>query len=150
VIRIDIPPLRDRRDDIPALVAHFLDQYRSGQGAPPTKLSESAMTEVMPYYWPGTVRQLENTILRAVVLSADGMISTDELDLAAPVAPPTGLDYSALVREGAPLKKVLADVERDLIEEALRQAGGNRSEAARSLHIYRRYLYQKMDEYGLE
>jgi two-component system response regulator AtoC len=150
VIRIDMPPLRERRGDIPALVAHFLDLYRSGQSAPPTKISEAAMQELMAYDWPGNVRQLENTIQRSVVLTADGIIGPDVLDLAAPVVAKSSLDYGELVRDGVPLKDVLANVERELIEEALRQAGGNRSEAARSLHIYRRYLYQKMEEYGIE
>jgi two-component system response regulator AtoC len=150
VIRIDIPPLRERIEDIPALVAHFLDRYRSAPGKPPTKISKDAMEALMANDWPGNVRQLENTIQRAVVLSTGGVIGPGDLDLAAPATPRHGLDYRALVREGVPLKTVLADVERDMIVEALRQADGNRSEAARSLHIYRRYLYQKMEEYGLE
>jgi two-component system response regulator AtoC len=148
VIRVDMPPLRERREDIPALVAHFLDVYRASPGAVPTKISQSAMEALLTADWPGNVRQLENTIQRAVVLSGGRVITPEDLELAPAVAR-DGLDVAGLVRDAVGLMKVLADVERAMIAEALRQAGGNRSEAARLLHVYRRYLYEKMDEYGL-
>jgi two-component system response regulator AtoC len=152
VIRIELPPLRDRHEDIGALVAHFLDRFRPTPGAPPVKISKEAMQQLLAYDWPGNVRQLENTIQRAVVLSGGRVITPDQIDLThsapAAVARP-GLDVRALVGESVPLKTVLANVEREMIEEALRQAGGNRSEAARILHIYRRLLYEKMEEYGI-
>lgn len=149
VVRVDLPPLRDRRDDVPALVAHFLDLYRHTPGADPTKISEAAMARILAYDWPGNVRQLENAVQRAVVMSGGRVIGPDHLDLSAPATPRPGLDVVDLVGRRVPLKQVLADVERDMIAEALRQAGGNRSEAARALHVYRRLLYQKMEEYGL-
>jgi two-component system response regulator AtoC len=149
VIRIDLPPLRDRREDIPSLVAYFLDRHRPAPNAPPRKISQEAMARLMAHDWPGNVRQLENSILRAVVLASGPVITPDDLDLARPGASRDSLDLGALVREGVPLKQVLADVERQMIAEALQQAGGNRSEAARVLGVYRRYLYQKMEEYGL-
>ena len=159
VIRVGLPPLRDRKEDIPSLVAHFLDRYRYAGGSPPTKISQEAMEAMMAGDWPGNVRQLENAIQRAVVLSAGRMIAPEHLEmrqgrsarsqelreLAA-----SGLDYARLVGERKPLKAVLADVEQAMIREALAQSKGNRSEAARSLHIYRRMLYQKMEEYGIE
>jgi DNA-binding NtrC family response regulator len=150
VIRIDLPPLRDRRDDIPALVAHFLDRFRPRPDAPPLHITEAAMSDLLDYDWPGNVRQLENAIQRAVVLATGSAVTQDEIDLSAPPATSPALDIEALVRDAVPLKQVLADVEKQLIAEALRQAGGNRSEAARTLRVYRRYLYQKMDEYGLQ
>jgi two-component system response regulator AtoC len=150
VVRIDLPPLRDRPDDIPALVAHFLDSYRPAPGKDPVKMGREAMRQIMEYDWPGNVRQLENVIQRAVVLSADGVVDDDDLELSAPLPERVGLDIAGLVRDAVPLKQVVSDVERDMIAEALRQADGNRSEAARTLHIYRRLLYQKMEEYGLE
>jgi len=152
VIRIELPPLRDRREDIGALVAHFLDRYRHAPGAAPTKIGKEAMQRLLVHDWPGNVRQLENAIQRAVVLSGGRVITPEQLDLehGAPVTVPrSGLDYRALVRDAVPLRTVLANVEREMILEALRQAGGNRSEAARGLHIYRRLLYQKMEEYGI-
>jgi two-component system response regulator AtoC len=149
VIRIDMPPLRERRDDIPALVAHFLERYRAAPDAPPTKISEEAMGELVAHDWPGNVRQLENAVQRAVVMSSDRVITGADLDLAPSTATPSGLDAAALVREGVPLKQATSDLERAMIAAALLQAGGNRSEAARTLGVYRRYLYEKMDEYGL-
>jgi two-component system, NtrC family, response regulator AtoC len=148
VIRIDLPPLRERRDDIPALLAHFLDCYRPAPDAPPRKISQEAVTQLMAHDWPGNVRQLENAVLRAVVLASGPVITPDDLDLMTPAAAEPSLDIEALVRDGVPLKQVLADVEKRMIAAALRQSGGNRSEAARVLRVYRRYLYQKMDEYG--
>jgi two-component system, NtrC family, response regulator AtoC len=149
VVRIDIPPLRERRDDIPALVAHFLERYRSAPEATPTKISEGAMVRLAAHDWPGNVRQLENSIQRAVVMCTSGVITVDDLDLAPPAPGRSGIDVSDYLRDGVGLKDVLASVERAMIAEALRQAGGNRSEAARTLGVYRRYLYEKMDEYGL-
>jgi two-component system response regulator AtoC len=149
VVRVDLPRLRDRVDDVPALVAHFLDRYRPSPGAAPRRISDAAMQLLLDYDWPGNVRQLENCILRAVILSTGPVIAPEDIDLSAPVATPSGVDVTALVRQGVPLKQVLADVERRLIAEALRQAGGNRSEAARMLGVYRRYLYDKIDEYHL-
>jgi two-component system response regulator AtoC len=150
VIRIDIAPLRDRREDIPALVAHFLDRFRPAADEPPKKISQEAMAKIMASDWPGNVRQLENSIQRAVVLTVGEMIGSEHVDTSAPAVSQAGLDIEALVRDGVPLKKVLSDVERDMIVEALRTAGGNRSEAARKLGIYRRLLYQKINEYELE
>jgi two-component system response regulator AtoC len=149
VIRIELPPLRERREDIPALVAHFLSRYRAAPDAPPTKISAEAMAVILSGDWPGNIRQLENTIQRAVVLSGGRVITPEVLDVDVPAAGRGNLDVDLLVRDGVPLKRVLADVERAMIVEALRQSGGNRSEAARRLHIYRRMLYQKMEEYGL-
>jgi two-component system response regulator AtoC len=149
VVRIDLPPLRERREDIPALVAHFLDRYRRTPSAPVTRISDEAMTAILAHDWPGNVRELENVIQRAVVLSTSGVIAPSDLELTGPSVTGSALDFGQLVRDSVPLKQVLSDVEREMITEALRQADGNRSAAARSLHIYRRLLYQKMEEYGL-
>lgn len=151
VLRIALPPLRERRDDIPALIAHFLDRYRPAPGAPPAKISGPAMRLLVAGDWPGNVRQLENSIQQAVVLSGGRVITPEHLRqmTTSLVSEKSGLDLAALVRESVPLKSVLAKVEREMIVEALRQAAGNRSEAARMLHIYRRLLYEKIEEYGL-
>ncbi len=136
VIRIDMPPLRSRRDDIPALVAHFLDKYRPGSG-PAKKISEEAMTRLLEHDWPGNVRQLENSIQRAVVLSRGEVISEDDLDLegAPPIRTDLVLDPAALVQEGLSLEAVIARVERSLAAEALRSAKGDALEAAKLLGI---------------
>jgi DNA-binding NtrC family response regulator len=149
VVRVDLPPLRERREDIPSLVAHFLDRYRRTPGAGVTRISDEAMQRILAYDWPGNVRELENVIQRAVVMCSGDVIGPADIELSGTGATAAGLDFAQLVRDQVPLKQVLSDVERDMIAEALRQADGNRSKAARALHIYRRLLYQKMEEYGL-
>ncbi len=151
VLRVALPPLRERREDFPALIAHFLDRYRPTPGAPAAKISAPALRQLISGDWPGNVRQLENSIQQAVVLSGGRVITPEHLrqSPAGPTADRNHLDLAALVRDSVPLKSVLAKVEREMIVEALSQAGGNRSEAARMLHIYRRLLYEKIDEYGL-
>ncbi len=149
VIRIDMPPLRERREDIVPLVAHFLDKYRREPGSPPTKISQEAMDLLLGYDWPGNVRQLENTIMRAVVLASEGVIGPEHLDWTAPPAAPRGFDVVELARLGVPLQQALAELERELIAETLRQAGGDHAEAARRLGIYRGVLEEKLREYGV-
>ena len=136
VIRIDMPPLRARRDDIPALVAHFLDKYRPISG-PPRKISEEAMTRLIEHDWPGNVRQLENTIQRAVVLSRGAVIAADDLELdgVPPIRTDLVIDPAALVEEGLSLDSVLARVERSLAAEALRRAEGDAAAASTRLGI---------------
>ncbi len=148
VIAILMPPLRDRKEDIPALVDHFLHKHRLTPASPPAKVSEEALATLMRHDWPGNVRELENAIERAVVLAGGGVITTAHL-LLSPVAARKFVDIEEKIRLQVPLKDVVADVERGLILEALRQAEGNRSQAAKMLGIYRRLLYVKMKEYGI-
>jgi two-component system response regulator AtoC len=152
VINIHMPPLRDRKEDIPSLVEHFLAKHRYSATAQPAAISEEAIRRLMEYNWPGNVRELENVIERAVVLSRGQIITSREL--------PFG-DHEAGEGEegdGEPdaksdssfFKKSVAQFEKDLIMKALRDANGNRSKAAEMLGIYRRLLYAKIKEYGLE
>ncbi len=134
VLRIDMPPLRSRADDVPTLVAHFLDRHRPRPGAPPTKISAEAMAALLAHDWPGNVRELENAIQRAVVLANDRVITPDVLELGAPHAR-IALDVEALVRDGVPLATVVADVERAMAEAALRRAHGDTAEAAALLGV---------------
>ncbi|MBI3968244.1 MAG: sigma-54-dependent Fis family transcriptional regulator, partial [Chloroflexi bacterium] len=148
VIRIHMPPLRERREDIAMLVGHFLDKHRFGATAAPAKLSESAMRAIENHDWPGNVRQLENIIQRAVVLAQGGVITTEHLVLD-PTPERKIIDIEQLLSRKVPLKDIVGEVERAAIGEALRQAHGNRSKAANMLGIYRRLLYAKMREHGL-
>src|SRR5690606_28650689 len=79
VISIYLPPLRDRKDDIPLLVEHFVDKHRYRPGSPASKVSESAMEKLMEYDWPGNVRELENLVQRAAVLSQGGIITAEHI-----------------------------------------------------------------------
>jgi two-component system response regulator AtoC len=136
VIRITLPPLRERREDIPSLVAHFLDLYRPAAAAPPVKISEAAMEALVAADWPGNVRQLENTIQRAVVLSDGRVITPEDLELGPyPADVPLRLDLAGLVRSGEGLARILAEVETAARAEALRQAGGDEAAAKRLLKL---------------
>jgi two-component system response regulator AtoC len=148
VISIHMPPLRERRDDIPLLVEHFLNKHRLSDLAEPARISEEAMEELMRHSWPGNVRELENTIERAVVLAQGGVITPAHL-LVAPVVEQKFVDLADKIKRMVPMKEVVAEVEKGMILEALKQAEGNRSQAAKMLGIYRRLLYTKMREYEI-
>jgi len=151
VINIHMPPLRDRKEDIPALVEHFLAKHRYSATAQPAAISEEALKRLMEYEWPGNVRELENVIERAVVLSRGQIITSRELpfgDHEAGEHEEEGGDEVSV--EKSFFKKSVAQFEKDLIMKALRDATGNRSKAAEMLGIYRRLLYAKIKEYGLE
>ena len=149
VINIHLPPLRERRDDVPLLVAHFLRKYTpSGDVAP--VLTDGAMRLLMAWPWPGNVRELENTIERAVTLSRRGTITEEDLPDAirqgtqqspAPVTDP------AVFFEGLP---TLDEVERRYLLHVLRAAGGNRKQAAEILGINRRTLYRMAERFKLD
>jgi two-component system response regulator AtoC len=134
VINIHMPPLRERRADIPVLIEHFLDKYRYKPGAPPTKISEEALELLEKYDWPGNVRQLENEIERAVVLSQGNVITSHNLNLSQHGIP-TQIDLATRVRNREALSAVLAEVERVMLFEALRQSDGDEEEAARRLSL---------------
>jgi two-component system response regulator AtoC len=134
VINLHMPPLRERRSDIPVLIEHFLDKYRYKPGAPPTKISEDALELLENYDWPGNVRQLENEIERAVTLSHGNVITSHYLNLSQHGIP-TQIDLATRVRNGEGLDVVLREVEHTMIAEALRQSDGNEEDAARRLDL---------------
>ncbi len=148
VIHLHLPPLRDRKDDIQLLTEHFLHKHRFGPDSPPAKITEEAMQVLQRHDWPGNVRELENAIERAVVLAQGDVITSRHLVLS-PVTERRFVNIEEKVHQQVPLKEVLSEVERQLIMEALNQAQGNRSQAAKLLGIYRRLLYAKMREYGI-
>jgi two-component system, NtrC family, response regulator AtoC len=132
VINLHMPPLRERRSDIPVLVEHFLDKYRYKPAAPPTRISEEALELLEKYDWPGNVRQLENEIERAVVLAQGNVITSHSLNLSQHGIP-TQIDLATRVRNREPLSAVLAEVERVMLFEALRQSDGYEEDAAQRL-----------------
>ena len=144
VIPIQLPPLRDRRDDIPLLAQHFLDKF-GGEGTK-LHLSQVAMRRLMAYSWPGNVRQLENAIERAVALGA-GRQQIEVTDLPPeiqaspePVTSPV-VDFPD---DGIDLPAYLSSIERDLIQRSLERTGGNRNRAAELLRIKRTTLVEKL------
>jgi two-component system, NtrC family, response regulator AtoC len=148
VISIFLPPLRDRRDDIPLLVEHFLDKHRYQPNSGPARISQGAMSRLMDYDWPGNVRELENMIERSTVLSQGGVITDDHIIF-------TGadnrrfVDIAQQVRKGTRLSELLGDVEKLALTEALNQAEGDRVAAASLLGIPINDLQDRLGQYGL-
>ncbi len=149
VVKVTLPPLRDRKDDIPLLVEHFLAGIARDAGQPPRNVDEVAFWYLQNYGWPGNIRELENEIRRAVALS-DGVITVDCLKeeirqqrLVAPAATPEGAALKDVVR------LAVEEVERRVITKALEDAGWKKAEAARQLGVSRPTLDAKIDQYGL-
>jgi DNA-binding NtrC family response regulator len=143
VIPIQLPPLRDRRDDIPVLVKHFLEKFAPGTAM---QVSQDAMRALMAYSWPGNVRQLENAIERAVALSG-GRREVAVIDLPAEVQSTpesTATPFVDFPDAGLDLPAYLATIERDLIQRSLERTGGNRNKAAELLRIKRTTLVEKL------
>jgi DNA-binding NtrC family response regulator len=145
VIPVHLPPLRERKEDIPLLVQHFLEILRAGAPASLT-VSQEAMRRLMAFSWPGNVRQLENAVERAVALSA-GRTQIDVGDLPTEVqsAQETALTTAVtLPEDGLDLDAFIADIERDLIQRSLERTGGNKGKAARLLNLKRTTLVEKL------
>jgi two-component system response regulator PilR (NtrC family) len=149
VIEILLPPLRDRRDDIPLLVQHFVEKYERELEKPVAGLTDAAIARLMQYSYPGNVRELENVIERAVALCRD-----DKIDVS--LLPPTLLSGARALRpsrippEGVKLDELLNDYERSLLLEALEQAGGVKKRAALRLGISFRSFRYRLEKLGLD
>jgi len=145
VISVELPPLRDRLDDIPLLAEHFLKREAERTGETPKKITDDALQVLQEYPWPGNVRELENVIERAVVLTNGGMIKEDAL-------PPRLREQPAqpLVQDAPPANPTLEVIERAYIEHVLRAEGGNKSRAAEVLGIDPSTLYRKIKRYQLD
>ncbi len=145
VVPLVVPPLRDRRQDIPELIDHFLRRSATRLGREPRVLSQSAMDLLVNYTWPGNVRELENIITRASVLGTGGPITADELNRWLPSG--LGLDTEArpdVLSAGLSLE----EMERRLIEATLEQFNGHREKAAKALGIGVRTLSGKLRQWG--
>jgi len=147
VITIHLPPLRERREDIPLLVAHFLRKFAEQNGKEVTGIQQQALQALQGYDWPGNVRELENIIERAVVLAKGPTIGLSELPdyLQEKETIPIPSDHFVL-----PANSTLADIERTAILQALQAHSGNRQAAARALNIGVATLYRKLKIYQLE
>jgi len=180
VFPIMVPPLRDRKDDIPALVNHFITKLAAEEGRKVRGIQPDALTMLSAYGWPGNVRQLENTVFRAIVLCEGDQLGIEDFpqiaslvegyDIKIPAAPPMpqpaavpapvmrkgGMEVSDGTALGIPAVtdgghiRKLEDVESDMIKLALHRYRGQMSEVARKLGIGRSTLYRKMRDLGLE
>jgi len=147
VIPIHLPPLRERRDDIPVLAKHFLEKFAPGAQM---QIAQGAMRVLMAFPWPGNVRQLENAIERAVTLSA-GRKEIDVVDLppeiqAVPAA--AAAPFVEFPEDGLDMPAYLSSIEKDLIHRSLQRTGGNRNKAAELLRIKRTTLVEKLKRLG--
>jgi DNA-binding NtrC family response regulator len=153
VIEVELPPLRERREDIPLLVQHFVDKYTSPPAAsrPTTRIptlpmvSQDAMRQLMAHAWPGNVRQLENAVERALALLG-GRTTIESSDLppdiqAAQMPLLPAVDFP---EGGINLPHLVEQIERDLIQRALSRTRGNKAAAAGLLHLKRTTLVEKM------
>ena len=141
VIPVQLPPLRDRKDDIPLLVRHFMEKFQKDK-----TISQEAMRRLMAYEWPGNVRQLENAVERAIALSG-GRAQIDVADLPTEVQQadePVMPSAVTLPEEGVDLDRFIAGIERDLIQRSLERTGGNKGAAARLLGLKRTTLVEKL------
>ena len=148
VIEVTMPPLRERREDIPLLAAFFLERFVRRENKTFEGISGAALERLSAHDWPGNVRELENAIERGVVVGRGPLLEATDLpphlrtataagDLAGPVADLAGRDLP------------LAEVEKAVVTAAMARHEGNKSQAARALGISRKLLYSKLREYGL-
>jgi transcriptional regulator with PAS, ATPase and Fis domain len=138
VVVVDVPPLRERRTDIPLLARHFLELYGERFGRPGLSLSREALAALMSHPFPGNVRELENAIQAAIALAPEETITIDDLRLE--------VETGDLPKDAGPL--TLGEVERRHIESVLQAVEGNRQEAARILGIDRTTLYRKLQRFA--
>ncbi len=149
VLPVEVPALRERREDVPLLVHHFLDRARQDRGARVDSISDGALQRLVDYAWPGNMRELENVVERLSVLVIDGEIGEEDLPdgfratpaprTSSPQVPPTGLDFNETV----------AALERDLLGQALDLTGWNKNQAAQLLGLNRTTLIEKIKKRGL-
>jgi DNA-binding NtrC family response regulator len=167
VIHLLLPPLRDRREDIPALCEHFLERYCKENGKPPRRFTSAAMRLLMDYDWPGNVRELENVAERAVVLSSQDQLDVDLLPESlrsrdaihasrlqlSDFLPPLPGEHGARTAAGSPLPslfQVMDEIERRVILDMLERTGWNQTEAAERFLIPLSTLNQKIKRLGID
>jgi PAS domain S-box-containing protein len=147
VIPIQLPPLAERRGDVPLLARRFAERFAKRHGKDVEDLSQKALDKLVGYDWPGNVRELENIIEQAVVFSRGRTIEADEIRLP-DVAPGRGSGIHAAAASG-PLRKALEGPEKQILLDAIARTGGNKKEAAKLLGISRSALYEKLKRHGL-
>jgi len=143
VVPINVPPLRERKDDIPYLVEHFAQKFNG-------RISEGAMQRLVAYHWPGNVRELENVVERSILLAPGSCVEAEDVKI----------DVAQRARAGAPANSgadhflpegmTLDQYEQSLIREALKRANGNKSQAARLLGLTRNALRYRLAQMGIE
>jgi two-component system NtrC family response regulator len=148
VMNIEVPPLKERIDDIPLLVHHFIEKYRDDEGEKKIELTPDVWKVLYNYPWPGNIRELENVIERAVVLNSGGVISLEDLpeELA---GAEVEFDVERFIPPNVPLPEALEQIEERLIRRALKQCNNVQAHAAEMLGITRSLIQHKMKKYNI-
>jgi two-component system nitrogen regulation response regulator NtrX len=144
VVEIEVPPLRDRRDDIPELVEHFTQQITTAGGMPGKRFGDDAVRRLQQRNWPGNIRELRNVVERALILSPGKLVTAADIDL---LFPPDA--RGAEDAEPQTFERFKQDAERSFLATKLREFDWNVSETARALKMPRSNLYKKIERYGL-
>jgi two-component system response regulator HydG len=149
VVSIKLPALRERRDDIPLLIEHFLRDFSASHGKPIVAITPAVRKVLMSYSWPGNVRELKNTIESMVVVDVDGRLDLDDLteDLQSATVRGAG-DVAGGV--DSLVGKSIEEITKHYVAETLKLTSGNREETAKLLGIGERTLYRKLKEYQLD
>ena len=151
VVPISIPPLRQRREDIPFLALHFVNKLSKDLGSRAKEISPAAVDRLLEYSWPGNVRELENTIERSLVLASGETLQASDMRIEAarnvnPASSATPSQNQPLLPEG----ETLEHWEQMMIKEAMRRANGNKSQAARMLGLTRNALRYRLSQMGMD
>ena len=149
VVTIHVPPLRERKDDIPLLVEYFLAKFRYTPTSPPARISEEGMQTLIAHDWPGNVRQLEHTVERAVIMARGGIITSQHLALD-DAEELSFIDINQKLQHGESLPEVIEEVERKMLSRGLDRTNGNRHATARLLGIDIATLEQKLAEHRID
>jgi two-component system, NtrC family, nitrogen regulation response regulator NtrX len=147
VFPLMLPPLRDRREDIPALVGHFAAQVSAQNGWKAVPFSTEAMAALQSHAWPGNVRELRNMVERLMLLATDGQVDIETVKLAFPKA---GSSVAASTFSSGPLAERVDAFEREVIQAELKRSHSNVSLAAKSLGLERSHLYKKAEQLGID
>jgi two-component system, NtrC family, response regulator AtoC len=146
VVTVDLPPLRDRRDDIPLLISAFIRQCSAENGKPMREITQEAVNMLMAYDWLGNVRELRNTIEQMVVLSRGERLTLRDV----PASIRAGADLTKVAGARPGVTMTVEEAERQLIVQALKEMNGNRTRAASRIGMSRRTMHRKLKKYGLE
>jgi two-component system nitrogen regulation response regulator NtrX len=149
VFPLVLPPLRERGEDIPALVQHFAEQVSAQNGWKPVPFSDGAMETLQQHSWPGNVRELRNMVERLMLLATDGQVDLATVQMALPKSSGGALGGAAVSGCG-PLADRVQSFEREVILAELKRSHNNMSMAAKSLGLERSHLYKKAEQLGID
>jgi Nif-specific regulatory protein len=144
VLEIQLPPLRERTEDIPLLIDHFVDKYSGEAGKVVNRFSDDALNALINYDWPGNIRELANVVERSVIMTNEPEIGIEHLT--PEIKPVNGSIYNA----GDSFEEALTNLKKHLLTKALRESGNNKAEAARNLKISKGYLFRLLNQLELK